>query len=302
MSDEGLASKIVEFLSGELAKKNERQCVAIDLLYAPPGFRDEKLKTWDRSDEPDKFEVLALVEAMVAQIIEIAEQHADTFGQGAHVYVLRTRQHLGGRMVHRFKISPSFDSSDQALVASQGGQSSGSSHDAMSVISQNNQALMRTNQAMFQASFGTLATLSEGMRDENIALKQENSRLRRELDDAQSIKEDREFDIAMKAEKNQRANEGFKTLLQIGTVVAAKIANGDGPAEGGAQSPMRMLIAKFVESLTKDQIARLFQILDTGQRIMLYEIMKMAAPAEIAKESGGGGSGGGTPAAAAATG
>ncbi len=279
MSDESLHQKITEFISGELARKAERQCIGIDLLYAPPGYRDERLKTWERADEPEKFEQLVLVEQMVSQIVEIAEGHADTFGSGSHQYVIRTRQHLGGRLTHRFRISPQYSSSDQALMAQNGNAtaSSGPSGEALQILSQNNQAFMRTNQAMFTASFGTLATLSEGMRDENIKLKSENSMLRRQLDEAMSIKEDREFETAMKAEKNARTNAGFNKLLQIGTVVAAKIAGGDMSKEGASAAPINMLIADFTKSLRKDQIASLFQILDSGQQMLLFEIMNMAA-------------------------
>src|SRR5438128_2733133 len=92
----------------------------------------------------------------------------------------------------------------------------------------------------------------------------------------------------MAAEKNARTNAGFQKLLQIGSVVAAKIGAGE-QGQGGEPSPLAMLISEFYTSLRPDQVGSLMQTLDMAQKILFMEIVNLVKPPGQ-KDGGGGGS------------
>src|SRR4029077_14796660 len=121
--------------------------------------------------------------------------------------------------------------------------------------------LMRINAQMYEGTIRVLGAQNADMRAENGELRAENIKLRRENDELRSNHTEREFQIAMAMEKNARTNAGFQKLLQIGTVVAAKIGGGDG-GEAGPSSPLAMLVTEFGKSLRPEQINVLFNTLD----------------------------------------
>ena len=277
--DEGTHQKILGFLSTELSKKEERQCIRIDLEHSPPGFRADLLKRWERIDQPQFFEELVFIEQMVATIVEIAEADADAAGSGARTYAVRTLSQIGVRLTTKFKCQSSFESSDQALVVAGGNQPSPGSHDmqAMQIVSGNNRDLMRVFQSMYRDTFGTLSDLSAEMRDENVKLRAENIVLRRELEAATSIKEDKELENAIRFEKTQQSSAMTNKLLNIGTAIAARVMND--PSKGGGDSaPIMLLFGEFTKSLTREQIAKVFGIMRQDQQVMLYSLMQMAVP------------------------
>lgn len=111
-ADNELHGTLLGFLTGELARKEGRQCVSVDLLYAPGnGFRDEEIRdtmirTWTREDEPDLFDKFVGTEQLVSSIIEVAESEADCMHRGSHRFIVRTRQLLGTRASRSFVLSP----------------------------------------------------------------------------------------------------------------------------------------------------------------------------------------------------
>jgi len=131
---------------------------------------------------------------------------------------------------------------------------------------------------------------------QNMALHQQvselaadNANLRRDLEEARSNRMDREFQIAMATEKNMRTNAGFQKLLQIGTVVAAKIGGGDdNSGQHPSTSPLGMLLGEFYQSLRPDQMGAMMQMLDMAQKMLFMEIVNLIKP----PEQGGGGPGG----------
>ena len=105
---EDLHGKILAFLVGEFARKEGRQCTGVDLLYAPgEGYRDEPIRKWVRTDEPELFEFQG-AEGLVSTILEIAEGEVDAKPSGRHRFVVRTHQHLGGRATMSFALSPTY--------------------------------------------------------------------------------------------------------------------------------------------------------------------------------------------------
>ena len=278
MSDNAeLHSKILSFLGGEFARKEGRQCVGVELCFSPGnGFRDEEIRKWVRSEEPELFDSFVNLEKLVALIVEIATGEADAKPAGKHRFVLRTKQHMSDRATLSFALSPGYSGGDEALVASGGG---GRGSDASAVLMNHAGQLMRVNVQMYDGTIRVLGAQNADMRAENSELRADNSKLRRENDELRSSHTEREFQIAMAMEKNARTNAGFKQLLQIGTVVAAKIGGGDA-GQAGAPSSLGMLVSSFGSSLRQEQIAVLMNTLDMSQKIMFMEIMNMVAPPE----------------------
>jgi hypothetical protein len=281
MSDNAeLHRKVLAFLSGEFARKEGRQCVGIDLLYAPGnGFKDEEIRKWVRADEPELFDVpgnFAHFENFVTKIVEIAEGEADAKPPGKHRFIVRTHQHLGGRATHSFALSPSYTGGgDETALTAPGSRSSD-----QGVIASHAAQLMRINAQMYEGTIRVLGAQNADMRQENAELRAENTLLRREVDEARSSKQDREFQIAMAMEKNARTNVGFQKLIQLGSIVAAKIGGGGGDA---TTTPFTMLVGEFGKSLRPEQVNVLstksipifMEVLDIGQKMMFGEICNM---------------------------
>ena len=140
--------------------------------------------------------------------------------------------------------------------------------------------LMRINAQMFEGTIRVLGQQNMNLHEQVSTLTAENAMLRRELEDARSNKMDREFQIAMAAEKNARTNAGFQKLLQIGSVFAARIGSGAEALTAGSPTPLAGLIGDFYQSLRQDQLGVLMQTLDMGQKIMFMEIVNLVKPPE----------------------
>jgi len=105
-TDDDLHAKLLSFLAGEFARKDSRQCVRVDLLYAPgKGFRNEEIRRWAQDDDPC-FGEFDHVEKLVSSIIEIAEGEADCRSRGSRRFIVRTRQHFGDHANMSFMLSP----------------------------------------------------------------------------------------------------------------------------------------------------------------------------------------------------
>jgi hypothetical protein len=285
MSDTGeLHGKMLTFLAGEFARKAERQCISVELDYAPGGgFKDETIRKWVRADDTELFDNFANVEKLVGMILEIAMGEADAKPPGKHRFVVRTTQHMKERATLSFALSPSYNGSeDTSLVTA-----AGAGRTDQGVIANHAGQLMRINAQMFEGTIRVLGQQNMNLHDQVKALTAENAVLRSELEEARSNKMDREFQIAMAAEKNARTNAGFQKLLQIGSVVAAKIGGGDESKGAGPTSPLAILMADFAKSLRPDQINVLMGTLDMAQKLIFFEIMNIVLPNENNKPDDG---------------
>jgi hypothetical protein len=286
MSDNAeLHGNVLKFLMGEWARKDNRQLVGVDLMYAPgQGYRDEPIRSWEREDEPEFFAEFVNVEKLVAQIIDIAQTEADAKTAGKHRFIVRTRQHMGSKPTMSFALYPSFTGAPDeiSIVPTNGAGGGGRNNDiaAAQILAQNNGQLMRINAQMFDAALRPLAQQNAQLLAELIAIREENSQLQRKLAEAEANKSDREFQIAMAMEKNARANAGFQKVMQLGTVIATKIAAGTAgqQAQLGEANPLSMLIGEFYQSLRQDQLGVLMQTLDMAQKIMFMEIVNLVKP------------------------
>lgn len=110
-----LHSKILSFLMTEWSRKDNRQLVAVDLVYSPGNnYRDKPLRRWERADEPEFFAQPANVEKIVAKILEIAEEEVDYKPVGKHRFVVRAHQYLGMRMSLSFSVPPAYFGSNDS--------------------------------------------------------------------------------------------------------------------------------------------------------------------------------------------
>jgi regulator of replication initiation timing len=278
-----LHQKILNFLMTEWARKDQRQLDGVDLLFAPGnGFRDEPIRKWVRADEPDFFAEFVNIEKLVTLILEIAENEADAKPAGKHRFKVVTHQHLGVQPYMSFSLSPSYTGGEEtSLVPNGGGGGRGGGNDVAvaQILAGNNAQLMRTNTQMFDGTIRVLGQQNLNMHEQLTALITENATLRRELEEARSNKMDREFQIAMAAEKNVRTNAAFQKVLQLGTVVVSKFAAGkDGASQLGEGAPLPMLIGELYQSLRPDQMGTIMQTLDMAQKILFMEIVNLAKP------------------------
>ena len=284
MSDQAeLHGKILGFLMGEWARKDNRQLVSVDLLYAPgSGYRDEEIRKWVRADEPDLFAEFVNIEKLVAQIVEIATGDADAKAPGKHRFIVRCTQHGGSRPTHSFALSPSYTGNDDVAIMPTGGGGGGVSSKDQQVIATHASQLMRINAQMFEGTIRVLGQQNMALHQQVSDLTADNANLRRDLEEARSNRMDREFQIAMATEKNMRTNAGFQKLLQIGTVVAAKIGGGDdnNSNQHPSTSPLGLLLGEFYLSLRPDQMGAMMQMLDMGQKMMFGEIVNLIKPPE----------------------
>ena len=272
--------KILGFLMSEWARKDNRQLVGVDLLYSPgTGFRDEEVRRWERADEPELFAEFVNIEKLVTQIVELAEGEADAKPPGKHRFVCRCRQHMGSKPTLSFALYPSYTGSgdDQALVPNRDGGGGGGGGRDQQVIAAHAGQLMRINAQMFEGTIRVLGQQNMSLHEQVATLTADNATLRRELEEARSNKMDREFQIAMAAEKNQRTNAGFQKVLQLGTVIAAKIGVSETAPN---ESPLALLLGEFYNSLRQDQQGALMQMLDMPQKIMFMEIVNLIRPPE----------------------
>lgn len=288
--NEELHGKILGFLMGEWARKDNRQLVSVELLYAPgSGFRDEEVRKWVRADEPDLFAEFVHIEKLVSQIIEIATGEADAKAAGKHRFIVRCTQYGGSRPTQSFALSPGYTGGDEtaAIVPNH----AGNANRDQQVISNHASQLMRINAQMFEGTIRVLGQQTMALHQQVSDLTAENVALRRELEEARSDRMDREFHIAMATEKNMRTNAGFNKLLQLGSVIAAKIGGGDDNQQASG-SPLATLIVDFYQSLRQDQIGGLMQMLDMAQKMMFMEIVKLVQPPD---QGPGGGRPGASP-------
>jgi len=102
-----VVSKLRAFLAEQIAHKEGRQCMTIELIYAHgEDYRDEGVRSWTRDEYPEIFEDLSKIEQIVSAIIDVAKDHSDSIESASRRYVLRTIQYFGGRQLCSFKLAP----------------------------------------------------------------------------------------------------------------------------------------------------------------------------------------------------
>jgi hypothetical protein len=268
-------AKLVGFLSGEFVKPGGHQCIKVELVYAPGGgYKEEPLRDWVRELEPEKFEI-SYVPTLVSHILEVAESEADAKEPRKHRFVIKTLQFMGSRQSTSIMLAPAYGGADDTMAMVAPGQG-GRQNDQL--IANHANQLLRVNTQMFDGTIRTLIGQNNQLVKAEAELRAENILLRREVEEARSSKIEKELQVMIAADKNNRANQTFQKLLQIGSLVAAKIGAPEGVAAlTGQPSPLQVLLADFGKSLRQDQVMSLQKVLDESQLMMFFQIMTMVA-------------------------
>jgi regulator of replication initiation timing len=276
-----LHGRILGFLMGEWSRKDNRQLVGVDLLYSPgQGYKDDEIRKWERADEPEFFAEFVNIEKLVNSIVEIAEGEADAKPPGKYRFIVRTRQHGGTKPNMSFALHPGYrGAGDDTALMSSGGGGGGQRADiaVAQVLAQNNSQLMRTNQQMFDGTIRVLGQQNGSLHDQLSTLVAENATLRKELEEARSNKMDRDFQIQMAKEKNERNGQGFQKMMQLASVAVAKIGGAEA-AQGNEPGPLAMLNSELYRSLRPEQLNTIMGVFDMAQKLMFMEIVKIVDP------------------------
>lgn len=292
MSEE-LHRKLRDFLVGEVNRREERQCVRIELLYAPKGARPTPLKDWTRPEYPEIFESLTLVEKLTTTIIESAMQYADSFMSGKHRFEVITKQHLGGHVTFAFVMQASMitGEGDETSLAAPGtvGPAPLTEGTAAHVIA----TLTRAQQSMFDGTVRVLGATNAQFREENNELRARVRELERELDAARSDRLEREFMVQVQGAKESQRGEILSRLMQFASIAAGQYVAGDPKAPGAPQkteAALKMMMSQLAHSLTNEQISAIFNgapvVFDQGQRALLMQIMTVATREDAPQQAG----------------
>lgn len=293
MSDEQeIHSKIVRFLAEEFARTDGRQCIGLELIAIEQAGRDTTIMSKDRRDEPKWFDASAHanLEELATLIVNIATDHVDSYSRGEREYMLRTHQHLGKRMFHRFAMMPARGMAAMVVAGGPGGASAGGPagdqfhYGGREPLAPVIRDLLHTNTEMHRSSFGTLARMHEDTRDRVARLEAENAVLRHDLLIARSDKDERELAGVIAVQADERKGAMFGKVMQLASIAATKFLGAGG---SGPPSAILALVADFAKSLSKPQQAQLFQILNSNQQMMLMTIVNEAQAAVAAADAAG---------------
>jgi hypothetical protein len=274
MSDsEDIHRKIVQFLGGEFARTEGRQCVAFELYHAQPGQRGEAIRTWDRAETPELFEGLAAVEGLAGEVIRLSFEHAESFGGGKHRFEIRTRQHLGGKQ--RLSFIQYVDDAD----AGSDGDEPPTERGVLSQVMRHQEVTQRTLTSTFQVALGTMSRMVSDMSEENRALRIDRTRHLDELEAARNQQNERDLEAHLAASADQRKDLALEKILAFLPIAAGRLLGGGGAKAGGdAGAAMSLLTSELAESLSSDpaKLTKLMGILSQPEKILLAELIGMA--------------------------
>jgi hypothetical protein len=275
---EDIHRKLVAFLSGEFARGEGRICVQLDLTAANPGSVGTPLGTWDRAENPELFSDLGKIEELVTAILTKAQDHADAFGSGSHRFEIRTRQHLGHRVAHGFRLAATTDSDGLG-----GGDDQPNATGVLAQQMRHTEIHMRMSVTTTQLMVGTLERQLRSLSDECVQLREERRKHLAELEEARSTRGEREYVMSMGLAADERKTQAVNKVLQLLPVVATKFL-GKEAMEGGKATPLSMLISELGKSLTPPQIKQITAALSMEQQMLLMEAMRVAQAAEPAAD------------------
>ncbi len=279
---EQLHQKILAFLGAEFARKEHRQCIKLELAHAMHGFRGDDLCTWTREEDPELFDDLTRVERLTNEIIAKAESEADAYGQGTHRFVLKTHQYMGGTARSSFSVAAGFTGGDELTVG--GGIGQADRPDATGVLAmqmRHNERHMLNQSQMFQGTISVLSRQNTELAAENAALRAERNAFFRQLEEASSLKDERDLKGMAQIASDGRKDKALGKILSLAPVVASKFLGKE--TMPGAQSPLSMLINELGESLSNEQMMQIASKLKMEQQVLFMEAMRLAkasAPAD----------------------
>jgi hypothetical protein len=299
--------KVLAFLGEALGLTHHQSCVKIELEYAQPGFRADKIREWSRQTTPEVFgddatRALVFAQRLTSEVVSTAEGHADSYGIGKHRFVLRTFQALGSRTVCAFVISPSVDSNAQALAVQGAGpgvdgsggyvtpgladrpDGVGQIGQLMRHIENRDRLAIQKEQAGMQKDIAYINAMGHHVKqlvDENQALRQmlaEKDKQHAEnlaaIEAARSQEHEREIQAKIVFDEQERKTFATKKVLALLPVIVSKWGRSQKKAEasGKVQSPLTKIIGELLASMDDRQRDHLQELLSTEQQIAFSEI------------------------------
>ena len=288
-----IEQKLLSFLAGQFALQHHQLVVKIELLYAPAsGFSPESLASWSAEDGQNA-ELFSerghvWVERLCGKILELANSHADTYGQGRHRFQVRAYQHLGSRQLHAFVILPTYDGSDQALVQQQLAEPSQTN--LVGQLMRHLENRDRGQREMFESFLRAMTHSVNTIKDENQALREalanrdmERMNMLLKIEEANSKEHERQIEaktVIADADRKDYAVKKVFGLLPVaisqGLSHLAKKKDGgdDKPKE---PTPLAKLAMRLMGSLKTSQREIIEDTLSIEQRILLSEAARVAA-------------------------
>ena len=294
--------KILAFLANALARTDHQMCVKLELIYCPAsGFRAETIRAWQRSHDPEQYfgvpvadneagEVHSHVftEKFAGEIIELAEAHAESFGQGRHRFQIRSTQHLQSRELCAFVVLPSFTGTDGEALTVGGAGTPALEPTQAGIVQQLMRHLEnsnRQNKEMVQTLLQGVGAMGAQLREENSALREQlNSHIEErrlyiaQIEEAKSGEHARQIEAAVVTGKQERTDYAVKKIVNLFPVLLAKWASGGKKKIGarGKTSPLADLVGKFIDSLDEQQQDAIESVLDIEQKIALNSAIDIA--------------------------
>lgn len=279
-------AKILAYVAGAFAMVEHHSPIKVELIYAPSGtYRGEPMKAWGPENSPELFgdHGHARVNHLVSEILEIAENYADSFGSGRHRFVIRVHQALGGRTTSAFTILPSFDNDDQA-ASGQGGDAP-TEKGLVGQLMRHLETRDRNGKEMLQAVLGAMSQSMGQLRDENTDLRgQINGMVKERVDwmakieEAASKEHDRQIEAMQATAKEERKTNATNKIVNLLPVFLSQYLGSGAKKPGDPKrppSPLAKLVGELVESLSEDQRGQLGDILSMEQQITMGEIVKV---------------------------
>lgn len=271
MSDEDLHRKVVAFLAGEFARTDERQCIRVELVSAQPGMRGDQIRTWERRETPEVFEGQGQVEDLATEILRLAQEHANSFGAGAHRFEVRTLQHMGRRQKESFRIRSEGD-----------GESDGTSGDdaptergLVGQLMRHNEVNTRTIASMYQITLSTMSRTITDQAEENRQLRRDRAENLAMLEKSLDERLEREIIAEREMAEIRRKDELLGKLYELTPVIKSRLLGGGASAPTGP-SPLGILASELGASLTPEQKIRIAEVLGNGQKVLLMELLRAA--------------------------
>lgn len=281
------ASKLMEFLTRCMTMTGTARAMRIEVRCVSDGYRSEPLESWSREADPELFGNLAHTEAMVAAAIKIIEEHTDAAGE-ASVFEFKCRSYDQSVKGRKIKVLPDQRPNDDRNMLLPHETPTGTG--LLALLMRHNERVIGMMEQQSQStaklqrgSVDSILQILKETREENASLRSERTTHLRELEAARSEEADRDMRFAAQEASDKRKSVMTDKFAMILPVLAQAIAGrltkgkdgkdkdgkGPDPAKPHAKTPLELVLLKFMETMTDDQIAAVKGVLDVEQGLVL---------------------------------
>lgn len=266
--------RILAFLATESRRPQGRMLVSVELLQSPMGSGTGKpIGLWSREENEKIFEGGVALEELTTKILEAAENAAETSGIGEQKFELRTKQALGARIVHSFRVESRSSIDDDLLI--------NEPPNAQGVLGQqmrHTEFLTRMQMKTYQMTLGTLTDQIDRLRTECEALRRERNAALTRAEQVNQEQDLRDYQMKLGLSADERKKELLDSLQRLLPVVASKFL---GPGAGGEQaSSLSLILSTLAKSITPEQTAALRGMLSVQQQMLLGQAINAASQIE----------------------